>query len=294
MQLIADKWANKKPVLLDGATGTELNLRGVSTRLPLWSAAALWEAPEVLLQVHRDYVQAGAEIITANTFRTHARNLRAGGIRPELARRWTCRAVELAQEAAAGKACVAGSMAPLEDCYSPELTPDDATLAAEHAEMAGHLAEAGVDLILVETQPTLREARAATTAAMQTGKPVWVSFVCSPQGALLSEENLLQAAQSVLALGPQALLVNCVSAVCGLHLLQILNQATNTIPVGIYANIGQPDPIHGWQQTSAQFPDAYAHFAQSWLQAGASIIGGCCGTTPEHIGLLRNLTTGAS
>src|SRR5262245_94057 len=127
-------------IILDGATGTELTRRGVSTTLPLWSAAALLTHPGVVEAIHRDYVVAGAEIIVANTFRTNVRTLRAAGLldrAPEMNRR----AIELARRAAQSKIqnrkskVVAASIAPVEDCYHAERVPDYETLLAEHWQM---------------------------------------------------------------------------------------------------------------------------------------------------------------
>src|SRR5262245_23627856 len=159
--------ALSRPILLDGATGTELNRRGVNTDLPLWSAGALLAAPEVLGQVHADYARAGAEIITANTFRAHRRSLARGGQgyadrAAELVRVAVDLARASAQAVPGREVFVAGSQAPLVDCYSPELVPPQPECEREHAEMAQHLAAAGADLILVETMNTIREAVAAT------------------------------------------------------------------------------------------------------------------------------------
>src|SRR5260221_3956648 len=143
--------AQARPILLDGATGTELNRRGVNTDLPLWSANALLTAPEVLGQIHADYIRAGAEMVTANTFRAHRRSLAGGGpAYGERAAELVRQAVALARAAAAPAAAgrevfVAGSQAPLEDCYSPQLVPPQAECEREHAEMAQHLAAAGAD-----------------------------------------------------------------------------------------------------------------------------------------------------
>src|SRR5258707_8830056 len=138
-----DRLGDPRPILLDGATGTELNRRGVSTDLPLWSAGALLDAPATLRQIHRDYLLAGAEIVTANTFRTHRRSLARGGY-GDSAAELTRLAVELARAAVgegalAPPAYVAGSLAPLEDCYSPELVPPQAECEREHAELAACL-----------------------------------------------------------------------------------------------------------------------------------------------------------
>ena len=146
------------PLLLDGATGTELERRGVATPLPLWSAPALFEAPEVLAAIHSDYAAAGVEVLTANTFRTQRRTLARGGW-GDRAEQATQRAVEIARGAAtraAARPFVVGSAPPLEDCYRPDLVPDAESLAREHAEHAIHLAGAGVDAALVETMNTVR------------------------------------------------------------------------------------------------------------------------------------------
>lgn len=281
---------SSSPLLLDGATGTELNRRGIDTALPLWSTTALLEehGRNVLLQVHRDYRDAGADILTANTFRTFRRTLARAGM-ADKAEELTRLAVELAREAAERRCWVVGSQPPLEDCYSPERVPDDAALSDEHAEMAEHLAGAGVDAILVETHNTIREAQAATQAAADTGRPVLVSFVCGEDGRLLSGETLMHAAMAVAPFHPAAVLVNCVPADAVLLMLQELQDTLTDTRLGVYANIGRPDPQQGWVNTDAQDPETYAAYAQRWLRFGAHIVGGCCGTTPEHIRQLRTL-----
>lgn len=282
MKTLVERLAERRPLLLDGATGTELNRRGVATSLPLWSATALLTARDTLRQIHAEYIAAGAELITANTFRTHARNLAAGGL-DSRAQELTCIAVEEAQAAAGSTVYIAGSMAPLEDCYSPHLVPPDRELVTEHRAMAENLTTAGVDCILVETMNTIRESRIATQAAAATGLPVLTSFVCGMDGQLLSGESIRAAAQSLLPCQPQAILINCGSAPSMLAPLKQLASSVESIPLGVYANIGSPDPDHGWRNTDAYLPKTYAQYAAMWLQSGATILGGCCGTTPAHI-----------
>jgi homocysteine S-methyltransferase len=284
------------PLLLDGPTGTELARRGVDTSGPQWSAAALESAPEVLLRIHRDYVAAGAEILTANTFRTHARNLAVIG-REGGAAELTRLAVEIARRAAreSGRSVrIAGSQAPLADCYSPELTPDDDELQAEHALMSQNLAAAGVDLILVETHPTLREALAATRAALGTGLPVIASVVGSREGRLLSGESLAEAAQRIAELPVAAVAVNCVVAESVLTAVETMVASAPGTPVGAYANVGYFDGASGWVQTASVDPAVYQQEAAKWLQTGARFVGSCCGTTPEHIRRLRELIDSTS
>jgi S-methylmethionine-dependent homocysteine/selenocysteine methylase len=162
-----------RPLLLDAAMGTELERRGASTRLPLWSARALFECPELVLAIHREEVAAGAEILTANTFRTHRRTARREGLEGRSAE-LTRTAVALAREAAreAGRPVfVAGSLSPLEDCYRPDLTPAGDAIEREHALQAESLAAAGVDGILVETQNTGPGARVRRAMGRATGLP---------------------------------------------------------------------------------------------------------------------------
>jgi homocysteine S-methyltransferase len=291
-----ERLGDPRPILLDGATGTELNRRGVSTDLPLWSAGALLDAPAALRQIHRDYLLAGAEIVTANTFRTHRRSLARGGL-GDSAAELTRLAVELAQ-AAVGEgalerpAYVAGSLAPLEDCYSPELVPPQAECEREHAEMAANLAAAGADLILVETMNTIREAHAAATVACATGLPVLASFVCRTDGRLFSGESVAAAVAAIAPLGVAGLLINCTPSTTIHEPFAELSAAVAAQPApvavrGLYANIGHTNDIDGWTSTADVTPLDYARLARGWLTQGANLIGGCCGTTPAHIAALR-------
>src|SRR5207248_6538413 len=161
-------WSWLAMIVLDGATGTELGRRGVETRSRLFSAAALLseEGVATLRAVHADYVSAGAQVITANTFRTNPR--KAGARWREL----TELAVRVARESGAR---VAGSMAPVEDCYRPDLRPSPDVALLEHRELAQALAAAGCDLLLVETVVAADEGLVAVRAAVETGLPVWVA-----------------------------------------------------------------------------------------------------------------------
>ncbi|MFO0984917.1 MAG: homocysteine S-methyltransferase family protein [Planctomycetota bacterium] len=283
-------------LLLDGAMGTELMRRGVDTSLPLWSARALLSAPDVVRAIHADYVRAGADVITTNPFRTHRRSLAKAGLGAR-AQELTQLAVHLAREAA-GEALVAGSIAPLEDCYSPALVPSDAELIAEHGAIADHLARSGCDLLLVETMNCVREAAIATRAAQATRLPVAVSFVVGPGGKapgdagdpdaemlLLSGEPLSDAVAAIAPLAPAVLMVNCVP-------LASIERAHQTLRAsfggrtGLYANVGRADAQRGWLLGDDVAPDLYARCARRWRDAGASVIGGCCGTRPEHIAAL--------
>jgi len=272
--------AEPRPLILDGATGTELERRGVDCALPLWSARALLECPERVAEIHADYVEAGAGLLTANTFRTQRRTLERAGLGAEAAR-LTALAVELAREAAraAGRPVfVAGSAPPLEDCFRPERVPDDAALRREHAEHAGHLAAAGVDAILIETMNSAREAVAAARAARRAGLPAVVCFACGEGARLLSGEPLRDALAAVGAEAPAAVGVNCLPPSRVPACLEVL--AEQALPFAVYANAGRGETCS---------PADLLACARTWVAAGARLVGGCCGTTPAH---LRRLVSG--
>jgi len=272
-------------LVLDGANGTELERRGVVSTLPLWSTHALIEAPAVIAAIHADYANAGADVLTANTFRTQRRTLARAGLGGRAAE-LTRLAVELARGEASRVAGnrtihVVGSAPPLEDCYRPDLVPEDAALAREHAEHAENLAKAGVDAILAETMNCAREAKAAARAARAAGKPALVSFVCWDGPRLLSGEPLERALDTVLEEEPVAVLVNCLPASNVPACLPVLRATTR--PFGVYCNLGAPSDAQGSRRSEEYAPADLAELAAGWHAAGARLLGGCCGTTPEHI-----------
>jgi S-methylmethionine-dependent homocysteine/selenocysteine methylase len=274
-------------LLLDGATGTELNRRGVDTGLPLWSANALTtdSGLSVLRQVHLDYLKAGADIITTNTFRTHRRVLAGKGFS---AHELTLRAVATAREAMAefgNPALVAGSLSSLEDCYRPDLVPPADECLAEHSERIDHLLDGGADLLLIETMNSIREAVIAARIATATGLPTWLTFVCDANGLILSGESLTDAADILMPLGVKALGVNCMPAhTLARPLAELRAICGQDFPLLAYGNIGQVDDKQGWINTDSTHPEGYLQHAQTWP---AQIIGACCGSTPEHIRKLK-------
>lgn len=289
-------------LLLDGATGTELDRRGVDTSLPLWSARAIFQAPGALAAIHADYLDAGADLITTNTFRTHSRTLARAGL-ADRARALTEAAVQIARAArdrVRPGALVVGSVAPLEDCYTPAAAPDERACRREHGEMIDALVGAGVDAILIETMNTVREARAAAVeAATRAPGRVFLSACARADGApgaLLSGEPaaaLLEALERDLHGGVRAcraIGVNCVAAPAVEGWVRALRGAL-PMEVGViaYANVGRPNADTGWTSTDAVSPERYAAYAERWVDAGATIVGGCCGTTPATTRALRGM-----
>jgi S-methylmethionine-dependent homocysteine/selenocysteine methylase len=266
-------------MVIDGATGTLLAERGIDTRGPLFGAAALLdeEGLAILRGVHRDYAKAGAGLVTANTFRTNPR--KAPGWRG-----LTTRAVRAARTAGV---LVAGSMAPVEDCYSPQLRPALAVARAEHLLLAQALAHEGCDLLLVETVCAADEGLAAVEAALTTELPVWVSAMVMPDGRMRDGSDLAKFFREAAALGAAAALINCVP--CAGVDRGLDGALESGLQVGCYAHMGEVDANAGWPPTPVLAPEEYAERAARWMERGASIVGGCCGTTPAHIAALARL-----
>lgn len=277
--------------LLDGSMGAVLEALGVDCSGSAWSARAVIEHPEQVERLHRAYVEAGAEVLTACTFRTTPRAM-GDGWRDALHR-----AVALARAGSLGRAeassggtgvppmCrgvpervrVAGSIAPLEDCWRPDLSPGRAA-RQEHAALAGALAGAGCDLLLCETFADVDEAEAATEAGVATGLPVWTSLTPGYRADLMTPEQLAAAGRRVFEAGAQGVLVNCVPVKRALEYVQALRAGVPTAtPMGCYANGGQRS------RPAEEDCRVYAKAAEMWVAAGARIVGGCCGVWPEHI-----------
>jgi len=294
-------------LLLDAALGTELCRLGADTSPPLWSARALRSDPALVLRVHRENAAAGADILTAGTFRTHPRNFRAAGsalaAAKALADELTRKAIDLAREGGeegrreAGETgrplLVAGSLSPLEDCYSPGLVPGDEDLASEHRDQAERLAAAGADLILVETVNARREALVACRAALATGLPAVVSVVTDGEGSLLAGDPLVPTVRELLSAGGLlAAGVNCVPSRSVLGELLRLREGLPAAPLAAWGNTGRALDERAGLFAEPVSPEEYARLASDWLRAGLRLVGGCCGTTAAHTRALRRLLDG--
>jgi S-methylmethionine-dependent homocysteine/selenocysteine methylase len=308
-QAIKKNLLNRELVLLDGGIGTEIVRRGVR-----WRQLGLRTDADKVQKIHEDYIGAGADVITTDTFQLtrrlfldlfhnidHMRRIGREGLEHQ-AEELIRKAVQIAKKARETAArvrpvAIAGSVAPLEHCFRPDLSPPYSEARGQHSETVRALADAGVDLLLIETMNTTGEARAAVEAALATGLPVWVSFVLGPDGDVLGGESLTEAVKIVEPLKPDAILVNCAPPDDILTGVKTLEKVC-PLPFGAYAHIGHYDPPSWKFEFHPQFcdveewpPQRYAEHATKWRDRGATIIGGCCGTGPEHIRLLRETLT---
>jgi len=276
------------PILIDGALGTLLQSRGYELPPPHWSAAILESQPEIITGIHREYLEAGSTLITTATFRTTSR-VYAKLHQPEIAKDVNARAVQCARDAIGGRdnKFIAGSVAPLEDCYRPDLVPDDDDIYTEHREQIRWLIDAGVDVLLFETMNSVREAVICSRVASELHFPFFTSVVCNTPGQLLSGEPITDVVDAIADLKPLGILVNCTHPRVLGDTLEILNSYTS-IPIGGYANVGYGQPEQEGTIEQIISPATYRNYVHQWLNYNTVLVGGCCGSTPEHISELYN------
>jgi S-methylmethionine-dependent homocysteine/selenocysteine methylase len=286
-----------KVIVIDGATGTELERRGAAMHDKAWCAMATVNNPALLRQVHEDYIRAGARLITANTFSTNRNMLEPAGLGlrfEELNRR----AVELAQQArertgTVGRVVVAGSMShqvPImggADQHDASAVPPPEVAAANFREMAKLLAASGVDLILMEMMSDPELANPAIAAALATGLPVWVGFSvrAGESGELLAYTR------------PELDMTEMLDAISldGIRVAGVMHSQVNLIaptiarlkrrwsgPLMAYPDSGYFKMPH-WQFADIIPVNDFVAFNRQWIAAGVQVIGGCCGLGVQHI-----------
>jgi len=305
MGALKELLATGRTIILDSAMGTELQTRGLSVKLPLWSAQALIDKPDTVRHIHIDNIDTGADIITSNTFRTQRRTYEKSDYKykdmdfAQTAAHFTADAVDLAKDAVMiaaeeDEVMVAGCIAPLEDSYRPDLTPDTDTLCTEHNEHMKNLADAGVDLFLAETLTSIREISAVLNQLHKFGLDYIISITPRNEKELFSGEPISEAVSIINKYSPDILSINCIHP----HMVEpVINhlKTLTEIPLGVYANIGDPnykaDPKHKENDPMKRTvsPDEYLKYAQKWKSMGIRMIGGCCGTNPLYIAKLSHL-----
>ena len=286
-------------VLLDGGMGQELINRKASGQGVLWSAKALFDFPEAVVAVHEDYIRAGADVITTNSYACIRNNFEPEGL-ADLLGKMNRLSAELAQRARDNvgvPVLIAGSMGPQNGSYRPDLVGSYAETEALYREQAGFLAP-HVDFFICETLSCQLEARAAVSAARSTGLPVWLSWSIEDSGAarLRSGESVQDAWQDIAGSGVDAVLLNCSPPEAISQVLPLLGSICD-VPVGAYTNAFTPIPekwdFHGDESIPPSrtdvTPSSYAQHARDWIAAGARIIGGCCEVGPAHIAELNRL-----
>ena len=300
----------KNIILGDGAMGTELRARGVevpSHTESIWSALALKKNSEEIIEVHKDYIDAGSDYVTINNYAVTKPLLARKNLENEF-KDLTEKAIDLAKEAILSKGSntkIAASFPPLETSYRPDLVPSKKILQNYYAEFAETLT-GKVDFIICETMTTAEEGRIALEMAKKTNLPVWLGWTLMGNrlNKLPSGENLLDATKYCLDLSPDAVLLNC----CGINLitegLKELQKLQLEIPVGGFANnerinkfsdtdsiVTNAEEIH-YMNSSEVNELEYLEEVKKWIEQGATIVAGCCRTRPSHIKVIKDAING--
>jgi S-methylmethionine-dependent homocysteine/selenocysteine methylase len=314
MARMTDTWRGRleagHALLLDGGTGSELRRRGYPLGADAWGAPASLTRFDLLRQIHADFIDAGADVITTNTFAAARFVLDAAGLgdrTSEIARRAVAAARE-ARAASGREVAVAGSISCLPPRFDPRAYPDAHTERAAYRELAALLAAEGVDLIALEMLEDTEHAARACEAALETGLPVWLGVSCRlrADGALVAFDFPDTPLDKIL----DALLPFAADAVNVMHTPpSVIAPALRAVGARWRGALGAYPELEGSVTgfASAAMPDRggaaaddagraaratvspadLAALARGWLDAGARLVGGCCGATPGHVRALR-------
>jgi 5-methyltetrahydrofolate--homocysteine methyltransferase len=277
-----DRISSGQVLVADGATGTNLQLRGLAAGKPgeVW----VFEHPEEIKRLHSGFIAAGVDIILTCTFGGTSICLAREGL-GERASEINKRAASLAREATKDtNVLVAGSMGPTGQMLKPLGTLEEKDCYQAYAEQASALDAGGVDLLVIETQFDLVEASLAVEAAREVSSlPLVCSFSYDSGTRTMMGVRPSKMAQSISDLGVDLLGINCGRSLQdNLEALKELRDSTD-LPIWFKPNAGLPSVDENGQAVYDVTPEDMGALAPDWLAAGANVVGGCCGSTPEHI-----------
>ena len=309
--ILDNKLSNKEVIVLDGATGSEIARLGAEMNSSAWCGVANKTHPDIVREVHEEYIRAGADVVTANTFSTSRHILASAGLADETVSINT-RAVELAREAVHNVSperpiAVAGSMSTMRAWIPGTVSPDPRFLPTSeeefnnYQEVAHTLAKSGVDLILMEMMSDIGRSSLAISAAMETGLPVWIGTSCT-----LSDDGSVSAwnqhsEEPATRLSPDHLRAEdksydtLIEAMLPFQpqVMGVMHSTLETTNAGLQTLYEHwQGPIMAYPETSSEVrkgiseqvePSSFASHCHDWVDSGVQIIGGCCGTTIEHI-----------
>jgi len=297
---------NEKITLIDGAMGTQIRARGYevpSHHSSIWSAQALMDNPHIVKEIHKDYISAGAEIITTNNYAVTQNLLERENLGHRL-EELTSLSIDIAREAKkeSGKNIkIAASLPPLDTSYRPDLVGDITSIEKKYMEIVD-IVKDRVDLIIIETMSSSMEASGALSACAKADIEVWLGYTLQGirKNILPSGENLIDAINKVKHFNISAYVINCSSANITTEAIKLLSNEIDK-PFGGYANSvnvsqiinseNEVDNAENMQVEHQQLINAldYSVIVKNWIDDGATIVGGCCGTSPEHIKKISDL-----
>jgi homocysteine S-methyltransferase len=269
----------KRPLILDGAMGSLLQQRGIKPKDSLWTSYANISHPEIVEQIHSEYINLGADIITTNTFRTNPAAITHEKIYSS--DKLVKAAVDIAKKSAKNSAVfIAGSNAPAEDCYTKKRTLNQIELEANHSKHIDLLYSYGVDFILNETQSHFDEIEIICKYCFKNNVPYILSIYVDDDLKLLSGEIIADVLGFISDHAPLAVGYNCIrnSTFAKIYQMFVINNSE----WGFYLNCGA-GKITDENISTGITPEKYAENIQNYLNKSPSFMGACCGSNPSHI-----------
>lgn len=286
---LRERLASGRPLVADGATGTQLQARGLTPGgcSELWCA----EQPDAVRAVAAAYAAAGSDLVYTNSFGGNPWRLGHYGLADRLDELNTA-AARLAREGAGDDVYVAGSLGPTGDFLAPLGLLEPEAVEAAYARQAAALVAGGADALVLETFAALDELTAGVRGARSvTDRPIIASLTYGPNARTMMGVSAQQAAAAVIEAGADVVGLNCGDSIE--VVVPVLNTYAETgVPLLAKPNSGMPVIVDG-QPVWPISPDDFAARAAQWIAAGARIVGGCCGSGPEHVAALARLVRGA-
>ena len=275
-------------LIINGAMGTELRDQGIMLPLPLWSAQANTGQPQIVQNIHQKYVDAGADIITTNTFRTTTWSYRRAGYSPKRAQRKAkeslMKAIDLGRSV--NPKILAGSITSINDCYEPDKFPGKSIAEDSYGETLEWFTEAGVEHIFLETMGHLEEIKIAIDASKNISE-LYLSLIIKDKEHLLSG-HLIEDVFPIVNDKISCLMLNC-------NTIDITNRVLDSFinnwnsKWGVYPNLGLTKPEPDGKMIQKVDDDEFERTMISYIKKSPTIIGACCGSSPKHIRKINNL-----
>ena len=281
--------------ILDGGMGTELIKYGEKLPNHIWSASINLTNPKLVYKIHKNYIKAGCDYIITNTFRTTPRAFKKTGLPIKKAYRQAKKsfdlAIQSAKRASNKKTPLLGSIAPLEDCYTPKVFPGKDKASKEFYELAEWFDDKKIDIFLLETMNSIIETKICLQTIKKFNIPIWVSFNLLNSNQIRSGEKLLDAINMIKKFPVDCLLLNCNPLDRTLNALKIIKKKW-PLKWGLYPNLGVGEPSPDGIITNYSTNKDFLNLINESINLGANVVGGCCGTSPKHINLIRKTFKG--
>tara|TARA_B100000953_G_scaffold251529_1_gene214320 strand:+ start:1027 stop:1905 length:879 start_codon:yes stop_codon:yes gene_type:complete len=283
----------KKPLIMDGAMGTELMRRGIELPLPLWSSMSNIDQFDQVMNIHKDYIEAGSDILTANTFRTTPRTFIKAGYsqnESEIISEQCCNmAIEAAKHAVKKEnTLIAGSVAPLEDCYEPLHFPGKEIAKKEFQLIIDRIIRKGVDILLFETMGNYEEIESVLQVSNHVDIQRWLSIVLKNKNSILDGTELQKVVELANKNKIDMVLINCTPVNIILEALDIF-LGYRKGKWGVYPNAGENMPTKDGEFVSKLDDESFCKAIQGYITLGASVVGSCCGSTPNTVRKISNM-----